>query len=109
MSPVGVFSNLLNAYATMDSKHDLTEKLINGATSLFNGGGEEEVKEEGDTKDDGEVTDINPRIDQVSIINLFCFCTCAGYELFLFLIPHTHRIYNTYIAVLAVLFSDAKF
>jgi hypothetical protein len=75
MSPVGVFSNLLNAYATMDSKHDLTEKLINGATSLFNGGGEEEVKEEGDTKDDGEVTDINPRIDQVSIIYQFCLCT----------------------------------
>ena len=67
MSPVGVFSNLLNAYATMDSKHDLTEKLINGATSLFNGGGEEEVKEEGETMDEG-VTDINPRIDQVSII-----------------------------------------
>ena len=37
MSPVGIFSNLLNAYATIDSKHDITGKLINGAASWFQG------------------------------------------------------------------------
>ena len=63
MSPVGVFSNLLNAYATMDSKHDLTEKLISGATSLFIGGeeniGEEIIEEEAQAKD-VEVTEPTP-------------------------------------------------
>ena len=33
ISPIGIFSNLLNAYATIDSKHDLTGKLINSAAS----------------------------------------------------------------------------
>ena len=37
VSPVGIFSNLLNAYATIDSKHDITGKLINGAASWFGG------------------------------------------------------------------------
>jgi len=37
VSPVGIFSNLLNAYATIDSKHDITGKLINGAASWFQG------------------------------------------------------------------------
>ncbi len=36
ISPVGIFSNLLNAYATIDSKHDITGKLISGAASWFN-------------------------------------------------------------------------
>ena len=40
ISPVGIFSNLLNAYATIDSKHDLTGKLINGAASFFQGPGD---------------------------------------------------------------------
>ena len=35
ISPIGIFSNLLNAYATIDSKHDLTGKLINSAASWF--------------------------------------------------------------------------
>jgi hypothetical protein len=35
ISPVGIFSNLLNAYATIDSKHDITGKLISGAASWF--------------------------------------------------------------------------
>ena len=33
ISPIGIFSNLLNAYATIDSKHDLTGKIINSAAS----------------------------------------------------------------------------
>lgn len=37
VSPVGTFSNLLNAYATIDSKHDITGKLIHGAASWFQG------------------------------------------------------------------------
>lgn len=37
ISPVGIFSNLVNAYATIDSKHDITGKLINGAASWFGG------------------------------------------------------------------------
>lgn len=51
LTPITIFSNLLNAYATIDSKHDITEKLINTATSLLGGGGggddsgEEEDKE----------------------------------------------------------------
>ena len=50
LTPITIFSNLLNAYATIDSKHDITEKLINTATSLLGGGGgdsgeEEEAKE----------------------------------------------------------------
>ena len=32
LTPITIFSNLLNAYATIDSKHDITEKLINTAT-----------------------------------------------------------------------------
>jgi len=41
VSPVGIFSNLLNAYATIDSKHDITGKLINGAASWFQGAPDE--------------------------------------------------------------------
>ena len=33
ISPIGIFSNLLNAYATIDSKHDLTGKIINSAAN----------------------------------------------------------------------------
>ena len=59
MSPVGVFSNLLNAYATMDSKHDLTEKLISGATSLFRGGDENIVEENTDDEAQAAITALN--------------------------------------------------
>ena len=48
LTPITIFSNLLNAYATIDSKHDITEKLINTATSLLGGGddsGEDKDKE----------------------------------------------------------------
>ena len=78
MSPVGVFSNLLNAYATMDSKHDLTEKLISGATSLFRGGEENIVEENTDDEaqaKDGEVTEPTPSDNQVfyKIISQFMY------------------------------------
>lgn len=32
IGPLTVFSNLLNAYATMDSKHDITDKLVKSAS-----------------------------------------------------------------------------
>ena len=48
LTPITIFSNLLNAYATIDSKHDITEKLINTATSLLGGGGDVSEEEEDD-------------------------------------------------------------
>ena len=48
LTPITIFSNLLNAYATIDSKHDITEKLINTATSLLGGGGDGSEEEEDD-------------------------------------------------------------
>ena len=51
LTPITIFSNLLNAYATIDSKHDITEKLINTATSLLGGGGDDGNEEE---EDDGD-------------------------------------------------------
>ena len=51
LTPITIFSNLLNAYATIDSKHDITEKLINTATSLLGGGGDDGSEEEGDDGD----------------------------------------------------------
>ena len=48
LTPITIFSNLLNAYATIDSKHDITEKLINTATSLLGGGGDGSSEEEDD-------------------------------------------------------------
>merc|ERR1712083_16955 len=35
VSPIGIFSNLLSAYASIDSKHDITGKLINAGASWF--------------------------------------------------------------------------
>ena len=29
LTPISIFSNLLNAYATLDNKHDITGELIN--------------------------------------------------------------------------------
>ena len=52
ISPIGIFSNLLNAYATIDSKHDLTGKLINSAASWFQPGETGEVR----TSDSTEIT-----------------------------------------------------
>ena len=48
LTPITIFSNLLNAYATIDSKHDITEKLINTATSLLGGGGDGSEEDEDD-------------------------------------------------------------
>ena len=48
LTPITIFSNLLNAYATIDSKHDITEKLINTATSLLGGGGDGSEEKEDD-------------------------------------------------------------
>ena len=36
LTPISIFSNLLNAYATLDSKHDITGKIVEGASALFN-------------------------------------------------------------------------
>ena len=49
ISPVGIFSNLLNAYATIDSKHDITGKLINGAATWFQGSEENQEASDQDS------------------------------------------------------------
>ena len=36
LTPISIFSNLLNAYATLDSKHDITSRLVDTASSIFN-------------------------------------------------------------------------
>ena len=60
ISPVGIFSNLLNAYATIDSKHDITGKLISGAASWFSPASTPEdtavVKEEEDQQESTTTT-----------------------------------------------------
>ena len=57
ISPVGIFSNLLNAYATIDSKHDITGKLINGAATWFQGSDENsESPEQGSTSTTTEIS-----------------------------------------------------
>lgn len=33
LTPVSIFSNLLNAYATLDSKHDITSRLVESASN----------------------------------------------------------------------------
>ena len=33
LTPVSIFSNLLNAYATLDSKHDITNQIVQSASS----------------------------------------------------------------------------
>ena len=58
VSPVGIFSNLLNAYATIDSKHDITGKLINGAASWFQGPTQESRTT--DTEEESEVPTPTP-------------------------------------------------
>ncbi|XP_040572684.1 uncharacterized protein [Lepeophtheirus salmonis] len=35
LTPLGIFSNLLNVYATIDSKHDITGKILDSATAIF--------------------------------------------------------------------------
>ena len=42
LTPMTIFSNLLNAYATMDSKHDITGKLVESASNWLVGGGGEQ-------------------------------------------------------------------
>ena len=34
-TPLAIFSNLLNAYATIDSKHDITGKIVESASNFF--------------------------------------------------------------------------
>lgn len=46
LTPISIFSNLLNAYATLDSKHDITGKLVKQATDFFNPSPQEEPAEE---------------------------------------------------------------
>jgi hypothetical protein len=53
---VGIFSNLLNAYATIDSKHDITGKLISGAASWFNPASTPEDKVGADETGSEEIT-----------------------------------------------------
>merc|ERR1719323_1357401 len=36
LTPISIFSNLLNAYATLDSKHDITSRIVEQASALFN-------------------------------------------------------------------------
>ena len=65
LTPITIFSNLLNAYATIDSKHDITEKLINTATSLLGGGagsGDDDSGEEGDREKSLKTTTSSTRL-----------------------------------------------
>ena len=41
LTPVSIFSNLLNAYATLDSKHDITSRLVESASSWLTSDGQE--------------------------------------------------------------------
>ena len=41
LTPVSIFSNLLNAYATLDSKHDITSKLVESASSWLTSDGQQ--------------------------------------------------------------------
>ena len=34
LTPISIFSNLLNAYATLDNKHDITGELMNRKVAL---------------------------------------------------------------------------
>jgi len=62
ISPVGIFSNLLNAYATIDSKHDITGKLINGAASWFQGTPDEVMTADTRSTDNAEETTTTPKL-----------------------------------------------
>ena len=33
LTPMSIFSNLLNAYATLDNKHDITNQIVQSASS----------------------------------------------------------------------------
>ena len=41
LTPVSIFSNLLNAYATLDSKHDITSRIVESASSWLTSDGQE--------------------------------------------------------------------
>eukprot|EP00090_Calanus_glacialis_P004778 TRINITY_DN13582_c0_g1_i1.p1 TRINITY_DN13582_c0_g1~~TRINITY_DN13582_c0_g1_i1.p1 ORF type:complete len:1386 (+),score=289.54 TRINITY_DN13582_c0_g1_i1:332-4489(+) len=62
VSPVGIFSNLLNAYATIDSKHDITGKLINGAASWFQGTPDEVMTADTRSTQNTEETTTTPTV-----------------------------------------------